>query len=233
MRMLAQHLERLRSQRTPLGVALAFVYLPIALVLASTGLFVMATDAHITFFMDDAKAVYNIPFHAGALSSIGILLWCATTTVALFTWIVLSRTAPESERRPFLLSAGLLTSILMLDDLLLLHERFAPRSLGLSDDLLYLLYAVLAGAMLLYYRHVIYRSAYALLLLSGALLAGSLAFEVLHGYDLLLSGAGSRGLQQFLEDGCKLLGVAGWFSYLGWTSYTSLVHSHAAEMTAR
>lgn len=224
--------KTLRPQRTPLVVALAFVYLPMALLLAGTGIFVMATDAHIVFFMDDAKAVYDVPFHAGALSSIGILLWCATATVTLFTSFVLRRTPPPSETRPFLLSAGLLTSVLLLDDLFLLHERVAPRYLGLSDELLYLLYAVLAGTMLFYYRHAILRSAYMLLLLSGAFLAGSLAFEVLHGYDLLLSSADARELQQFLEDGCKLLGIAGWFSYFGWTSYASLVRLHAAERTA-
>ena len=223
----------MRTQRTPLVVAGTFVYLPTLLLLVGTGIFVMATNAHITFFLRDAKAVYDIPFHAGALSSIGILFWCGAATVCLFASLVLYETVAASEKRQFLLNAGLLTSILMFDDLFLLHEDFAPNYLGLPGDSLYVLYAVLAASLLLYHRHVIVRSAYVLLLLSGAFLAGSIWFEVLHEYGLLLAGAESRGLQHFLEDGSKLLGIAGWFSYLGWTSYTSLVHSHAAEMTAR
>lgn len=224
--------RRMRTQRTPLVVAGTFVYLPTLLLLVGTGIFVIGTNAHITFFLRDAKAVYDIPFHAGALSSIGILFWCGAATVCLFTSLVLYETAAASEKRQFLLNAGLLTSILMFDDLFLLHEDFAPNYLGLPGDVLYVLYAALAVTLLLYYRHVIVRSASALLLLSGAFLAGSIGFEVLHEYGLFLTGAESRGLQHFLEDGSKLLGVAGWFSYFAWTSYTSLVRPHPAGRTA-
>lgn len=224
--------ERLKQQRTPLVLTGAFIYLPTVVVLAGTGIFAWVTQAHVTFFLRDAKAVYGIPFHAGALSSIGILFWCATVSTCLLTAIVLYRSSSESDKRQFLLNAGLFTSILMLDDLFLIHEEFAPNYLNLDGGILYVTYAILAVSLLLYYRHVIYRSAYALLLLGAAFLAGSIAFDLLHEYGLLLAGAESRDLQHFLEDGCKLLGIAGWFSYFGWVSYGSLVRQSTTETIA-
>jgi hypothetical protein len=199
------------------------VYLPVLLILAGTGVFAMATDAHIAFFLKDAKASYDVPFHAGALSDIGVLLWCTTAVVCVFTWLVLRRTASPPAKSQFLLSAGLFTAMLMFDDLFLLHENFVPNHLGLEEDYLLLLYAVLAVALFLRYWDVIARTAYALLLLSGAFLAGSIMFDVLTPYWGLLSSTKYNGVQHLLEDGFKLFGIAGWLGYFGWTCYASLI----------
>lgn len=221
--------RRLRAQRTPLRVAGAFVYLPVLLLLSGTGLFVLLTEAHMPFFTREAKAVYGIPFHAGALSDIAVFLWCAATSVCLLTSIVLWRNPAASDKARFLLGVGVFTAVLMLDDAFLLHENFGPEYLGLSEKVIYASYALFAVSLFAYYRRVIYRSAYVLLLLSLAFLAGSIAFDLMNEAGLLLSEAESRGLQHFLEDGSKLLGVAGWLGYFGWISYTSLIRQHTLE----
>ncbi len=216
------------TQRTPFFLTSAFLFVPILLLLSGTGLLTLPTDASPVFFLRDPKSIYEIPFHAGALSNIGVLLWCATASVCVFTALVLHTASAEPNKRKFLLSAGLLTSLLLFDDFFLLHEVFAPQYLGISANVLFFLYAVLSAALFVVFRRVVLRSAYALLLISGVFFSLSILFDELQ--MIILSAAPDlRGLQYLLEDGSKLIGITGWFNYFGWCSYTSLVQLHYAS----
>lgn len=221
------------DQSTPLAVAGVFIFLPVLLMLSGVVLFALTTGASLGFFVRDAKAIYSIPFHSGALSSIGVLLWCTTASVCVLAALVLHTVSAAPERKQFLLSAGLLTSVLMVDDLLLIHEVFAPTYLGIGESTLLATYALLTASMLLYFRSVISRSAYALLLISLAFLACTVAFDMPRVHSLLFSGTESRELRYLLRDGCKLFGIAGWFSYFGWTCYTSLVRQCTTQSGTR
>jgi hypothetical protein len=222
-----------KDQSTPLAVAGVFIFLPVLLMLSGVVLFALTTGASLGFFVRDAKAIYSIPFHSGALSSVGVLLWCTTASVCVLTSLVLRTVSAAPKRTQFLLSAGLLTSVLMVDDLLLIHEVFVPTYLGIGEGTLLATYAFLTASVLLYFRSVISRSAYALLLLSLAFLAGTIAFDMPGVHSLLFSGAGSRELRYLLRDGCKLFGIAGWFSYFGWTCYVSLVRQCTTQSGTR
>lgn len=224
-----ESVRQIELQRTPLRKAGAFIILPIVLLLTGTVIYCLLTSADLPFFLRDAKAIYGVPLHTGALSSVGVLLWCTTGAVCLFASLVLHKTVRETEKKNFLMYAGLLTSVLMLDDLFLLHEAFAPAYLGVNESIVLTVYGLLVTILLARYRKVVYKSAYTLLALSLGLLASSIVLDLLIQYLSLLPGAELRGLRFLLEDGFKLLGIAAWFGYFGWTSYAALTRRHSAR----
>ena len=222
----------LRAQRRPLMIAGTFVYLPVLLLLLGTGLYTLVTPATLPFFLNEAKAIYSIPFHAGALSSVGVLLWGATASVCLFTSLVLHGSSLESDRTHFLLSAGLLTAVLTIDDLFLIHDDFAPNYLNISEKFVLSLLLISILYFLTYYLYTILKTDFFILLISLSLLAISFLSDLIFEYKLLFVGAELRGLRYLLEEGSKLLGIAGWLGYFGRVCYTSLVRSLSSVKTS-
>lgn len=177
--------------------------------------------AHVT---KDLAAVANLPPYFGMMSLVGILLWCGAAALCFLTVMVLDRISPEAAEKPFLLFAGLLTTMLLLDDAFMIHEWVAPRYLGVSNEVVFAVYGAVLIAMLFKFRAVILRGDYKLLLTSLVLLAASVAVDKLHDYHLLeRAGVASEGLRYAAEDALKLLGIAGWLSFFLCTCYRSLV----------
>lgn len=221
-----------RIQRASVRLLMAFVYGPVLMLLAATALVASMKQIPVAHFVRDSVAVTGAPFYVGAISNIGILLWCAVATMCFLTSTLLRRAHASPGKGRFLLSAGLLTSVLMLDDLFLFHEVISPRYLGLSSDVVLVVYGFMAVALFLRYRPIIYQSKYALLLLSVAFFGGSVVVDFLQDRGLLsLLGMASGDLHFLLEDGLKLLGIAGWFSYFGWVCHTSLARLIARGAT--
>lgn len=94
------------------------------------------------------------------------------------------------------------------------------------------IYGILIIVFFYFGRKIIYLSDYALLLLGLAFLSASLLFDIGQDYAIVpLLHIDSPELQVLLEDGCKLFGIAGWFSYFVWHSY-SWLSRHAAGTAA-
>jgi hypothetical protein len=96
------------------------------------------------FLMADATVVGGLPWYAGLLSGLGVLLWCATASVSLFAAALLKQTGADEAYR-FMLAAGLVSGFLMLDDLYRLHETVLPRVLGIPELAIYAAYGLLGA----------------------------------------------------------------------------------------
>jgi hypothetical protein len=151
----------------------------------------------------DPVMLTDSPPYLGAVSFLGVLVWCATAVVCLFAAQLLDR-KPSAEWRGYLRFAGGLSLVLCLDDLYLLHEELFPKYLGVPQTLVLAAYAAAALRMVWRYRRMILASESVLLGLAFTMFAVSLAV------DLLASGE-----RQFYlaEDGAKLLGVVMWFGF--------------------
>lgn len=208
----------------PLGLALVAIYLPTLALLATVVAVSRVEDVPVADMLRDATSVADVPFYIGAVSGLGILLWCAAAVLCLFSAALLHAWKTEPEARGFLFSVGLLTALLTLDDAFLIHEAIAPRFLGdFGGDAMSALYVVSAVSILVRWRRVVQETPYVLWLLAGGFLALSIGFDKLHDFGLLAY------FDQFmdeggilLEDGSKLLGIAGWFGYFAWTCYATL-----------
>ncbi len=210
-----------------------FSYVPALLLLFVAGVTGLETGIPVDHFLRDTTAVAHVPFYTGALSNIGIFLWCAAASVCFLTSSVLHTVARSSKAAPFFLSAGFLTLVLMLDDAFLVHEVVAPDYLGVADNVVFIIYGVMVATFFLRHKSFIYGSDYALLFMCLGFFAASVATDKLHDFGLLsLWGVRSQGVQFFLEDGFKLLGIAGWLGYFALSGYAQLTQRLRAKTTA-
>jgi hypothetical protein len=162
-----------------------------------------ATGYPLSFFTRDVFSLAEIPVYAGLLSNAGILLWCSTAAISLFTALVI---AHASEARRFFLGFGLLSVLLMMDDFFMLHEWIVPRFLGLPEYVASGAYGLVTAALLIAARREIRLREPALLGVALVLFAASVTMDVLERPP-------APAWHYLIEEGFKLLGVVTWFVY--------------------
>lgn len=186
---------------------LAAFYLPALLALCVVVWAKLFQGISPSYFTVDPLALGRLPFYAGFLSNLGVLLWCASAAIYLFTgFLVRGRQGAAADRR-FLRTSGLLTAFLLCDDLFMLHEQALPTYLHIPEAAVYAAY----GATVIWY---LFRSRFALLRTEFTLLGA--AFLFLGGSVLIDASSEGRYLS---EDGFKFLGIVAWAVYACRTSW--------------
>jgi hypothetical protein len=188
------------------SLILAALYLPAVAILAAVAVAVVFFDVAITSVTRDLADEAGVSPLTGALSTIGVLVWCTTAAVTLFSGTVMSKRG-EKRQASFLFCFGLLTLILLLDDLFMFHEDLAPRYLGIPDTITYAVLAGLTAASLIAFRDVIWRSEYLLLILALMYFSFSVVTDASDGLSV-----GSDWMY-LVEDGAKFLGIVSWAGY--------------------
>lgn len=158
----------------------------------------------------DPAAILNGRFYDGFVSNVGVLLWCATAAICLFRGCELW-TRRGGNAACFLLSAGSLTSILLLDDLFMAHEQILPDVFGIPEKAVIVTYPLLLCVHLFVNRRPIMQADALILLLSLGFFAVSTLFDVLVPYHFYNTAAGievNRGV--ILEEAFKFLGISAW-----------------------
>lgn len=196
-------------RRSSLSI-LAWLCGPTALLLALVAVVSFATGIPTRTFTADPLAIAGGHPLWGMLSNIGVLVWCAGATICLFTAVVLQLQDGPSHDVGFLLAAGLLTSLLLVDDLFMVHEWLAQTYLGVGERAFFALEASAVGLFLVTFRRRVLESNVLLLVVAFAFFGLSLAVDTMpHDW--------SRW-HFLLEDGLKLFGIVTWSGYLGLTA---------------
>ncbi len=212
------------TDRAPWGKIGVAVYLPLLLLLGGTGVFATVRDIPAGDLFRDPTAVLNAPLYVGALSLVGLFLWTAAAALCFFTTARLWRSAAPRSERTFFLGAGLLTTVLLLDDAFLFHESIAPHDLGISSSVVYAAYGTAVVGLFWAHQRAVWNSAYSILGVSVVFLAAGVGIDLMIDHDFILPSlfVDAPGLEYYLEDGAKLFGIAGWGTYFGWTGYQRL-----------
>lgn len=209
-----------RPIKIPLPTALTSTYLAALLLISAVGAIHIIKGVPVAHFTRDTAAIARLPFYTGALSTTGILLWSAAASICFFTSAALRLLKADPAIRSFIVWSGALTFVLMIDDAFMIHEN-APKLFGVSNNVLFLAYGILTFHVLYNNRRVILNTQYITLSLSLLLLGTSVLIDKLHDYRILQHvGMESADMRYLLEDGFKLLGIAGWLLYYGWTCLT-------------
>jgi hypothetical protein len=164
-----------------------------------------ATGKPLWKFFNDPATVGGIHPLNGVVSHAGVLIWWAAAVVCLFASALLADDVRFRERRRMFLAAGLLSTILAVDDLFQVHEFLAPRHLGVPEELVFVLYGSIALAFLARFKDFLSRSRPHLLLLAFACF----------GISVLMDGLPRSKWTDFAENACKLMGIVSWFGYFG------------------
>lgn len=162
------------------------------------------SDIAVANFTRDPLAIVDAPPYLGLLSNLGITLWSAATAICLFSVSLLGKRGAPGGVRAFVLLGGLISLLLLLDDLYMLHEYFYPR-LGIFEKLAFAGYGVLVLGYLIGFRRQIGDTRFVYLLCALGLFALSLLIDRLP--ETLLP------MHHLFEDGSKFLGIVCWLSY--------------------
>ncbi len=200
----------------------AATYVPATTTLAVAVAVVAAIDIDSASITMDTTAYLGAHPLTGALSNLGILLWCAAASISMFAALLAQR-AGSADRARFLLASSLLTFYLLFDDLFLLHEDLAWRYLGIGQKTVLVALGAWIGTWLFAFRREILATNWGTLAMATALLSTSVLIDL-----------GQSGLQPRIgdwvylaEDGAKWLGIVSWCSYLVQTAYRSTLDATA------
>ncbi len=212
-------LARLMRQLQSLAPTLALMYVPVFGLMGAALVVSFYTDTTLAEFTRDPAASTGAHPLLGVVSNIGVLCWCAAAAMCFLGAAVLHRQGSSTPLRPFLATAGLLTSVLLVDDLFMLHDSVIY-GLHMDEKLLFGVYGIMVAAFLVHFRAVILASEFLLLGLALSFFALSLAVDALAPETL--------PIQDLYEDGAKLLGIVSWLGYFCTTSLEALAPRHAS-----
>ncbi len=207
--------ESLRDRLTGLLPIMLAVYIPTLLILV---LVRQQNKVPIFHLMGDPAKIADWPFYIGMVTKFGILLWCATAAICLFTSLYLKPLNPSLKHQRFLLASGVITTILLVDDSFQLHEEVFPTYLGIPEKIFYLGYVIIVALYLAKF-HKIIRKTQSLIFLGLALgfFTLSIFLDMRFIIDLVESGVIYDRDRALLENGFKLLGIVSWFTYFSLT----------------
>jgi hypothetical protein len=189
--------------RLPNLKGLLILYLPNFALLFLVAIAALGPQITVASLTRDMAATAKVHPLTGVVSNVGILLWCATAAICLFSSNLL-RQRGAHRAAGFLLWSGLMTAGLLVDDFFMFHEYLAPVHLGLDEKVVLLGYVCITAVYLLQQRRLILEADYRLLVSALVLFTGSMMIDL----------ADVGGWWNLAEDGCKLLGIASWFGYL-------------------
>ena len=197
-------------QVKPLNPLLAYIYIPAIVALLALTLASQLAGIPISYFTRDPSAIMGVPFYIGLLSNLGILLWCSSGAICLFSFIVFRGVVKNTKFASFFLFSGVLTIILLFDDFFLIHESVFPDYLNISEKLFYAGYVPTLLTYLVRFRKIILKTEFMLLLLALSFFGLSIFIDLFQQVFYLIK----PNLADLIEDGSKLLGIISWCTYL-------------------
>lgn len=184
--------------------AARWAYLPMLGLLVASAVVCRQLGIPLAALTRDPLAIADVHPLYGALSNIGILLWCTTVAVCFFTLLVLAGVVKWSDTIRLIAGGGVLTAWLMFDDLFSIHEDLLPQYLGIGEGITFGVYFLLTGAYLIRFRAFLLGPNPFLRLAIG-FFSFSLLADVLP--DSILP------LPRLREDGTKLVGIVSWATF--------------------
>lgn len=181
------------------------LYIPTLVLLALVLLVSRYTGKPFQMFTRDPAALTGAHPLLGFLSNVGILLWATCAAVCFFTAGLLYAGKKHREERRFIFSAGFITSVLMLDDLFLVHEELFPSYLGGREGMIIGLYIIVVFVFMARYKNLILKDASPVFFLALVFFALSSIIDALP--------EGLPDWRFIFEDGFKLLGIVSWLGY--------------------
>ena len=175
-------------------------------------------------FTKDPNTITHAPFYVGAISNLGVILWTASATLCIFSYVVLKQYKPESPFRFLMLHAGIITTILMLDDLYMWHEEMFPEYLKIPENFLYAFYAVYFSFFIIRFKNSLLQSEYLILVAAFLFLGVSVLMDDM--VDLKLFPKKLLFIykhETLFEDLFKSLGILTWFVYFSLTCFSMVL----------
>ena len=173
-----------------------------ALLFYSFSLFVLKSQGfEIMEILRDPAQQSGASSFLGFLSNIGIWLWVSSAAICFFT-IITSDHELKRNHKELMFLTGMLSIILAIDDFFLIHDRY------INQKICYLVYAILASAILIRHNKQILEIEGFTFLVAGSFLALSIFTDLIQSHIPL-----QYSYTQVLEEGFKFTGAATWLYF--------------------
>jgi len=136
-----------------------------------------------------------------------------------FCGVLLAKIKPR-ELSSFYFTSGAITSLLLIDDLFLIHEVVFPKHLKIPEELVFSVYAILIFLYLLKFKQTIQNTEFLPLIFAFAFFGLSVSVDS-RLIPIPQSWLENQG-QYLLEDGAKLIGIISWYIYFVRTCMTQV-----------
>lgn len=191
-----------------------------AAILGLAWLWAVRSGVPLAMLTRDPASAAGGPFYAGWLSQLGGVCWAAASSVGLLSWLLARAHVDLRAWSGMFLAAGLLSGLLLVDDVFMIHDGLLPLLLGVGDRAMVLLLVVCMGTFLLVWRRALLRTPLAALLLSLGLMAlAVVADQAAH------RGWMTGDAQYLAEDGLKLLAASAWCCWIVLSAHRALAAS--------
>ncbi|MDQ3930686.1 MAG: hypothetical protein M3328_16265 [Chloroflexota bacterium] len=207
------------NQVRALPSALLMVYAPALLVLAAVFVGSLVSNVPVAYFLRDPAGTLQVPSYIGLVSDLGVLLWCACAAVCFFAYMLLRKMGTGKEWPSFFLASGLVTTVLLIDDLFMLHENVSQINWHFSEKMVFALYGGMFLLFLGRFWKTIASTDFLIFLLACCLLGTSVMFDQLNEPY----GDNVPAIRLLLEDGAKLLGILTWLVYFARTCLSQML----------
>lgn len=176
-------------------------------------IFFIGTKYNISFKTITGDPLSTIGAHpfTGAISNIGVLLWCATASICFFSGVILSFKNHKKESL-FIISSGILTFVLLIDDLFMFHDYifYSFKQFKITQPITFSIYGILTIWYIYSFYKTIFSTRYIILGIAFFFL-GMSVFT-----DLIIE---NEGLTYFIEDSFKFIGITSWMLYFTTTAF--------------
>jgi len=203
----------LREQLRNITPVIVIIFAATLVVLSVIIMIGMKYNVQLNHFTKDPVQIMNAPFYLGLFSNIGILFWCGSAVICFFSKSFMPPKTENRIMRMFLLFSGLITMLLMLDDLFLFHEVMFPEYFGIPQKGVFVIYSNILLLYALLFREIIFKTDYLIL---------GLAFFLIGGSTFVKQIPMPIPEDTFLEDAVKLFGIICWFTYFLRTGFREL-----------
>lgn len=166
-------------------------------------------------FTADPAATFNYSPIYGYISNLGILLWCSCASVCFLSAAILNIRKDQRNNVLFLLNFGIVTTLLMLDDLFMFHESIAPWYLNIPEKAVLAFYGMYAAGCFYHFRKIVLESDLRFLAVA----------VVTFGMSVFIDQVSERYYitgEYLFEDGLKFIGIASWLAYFLQYSFSQL-----------
>ena len=194
-------------------IALLKIFVPGIIILAIGAICHIIFNVPFSNYSRDPIQVLEGKPYVGAISNVGILLWSASASILFFSAILGTILNIPKRLVQFLVYGGVLTSLMLMDDMFLFHDVIFPEYLNISQNFFYISYGIILIIYLYLYKSVLLTTDYILLLAAFGLFAASVAVDEFVEHVVELRA------EYLFEDGFKLLGITSWFAFFSRTCY--------------